>query len=120
MKKRVGMLLLAVWIMVCLCGCAGQEGSQAGGNVKIYLSLSSSDTFRTVLVNSAKETAEKNGATLDVHEAEDSIEVQVEQIKQAVGEGYDVIVCSPVDADTALELEAIAGDLPGSIRQNIF
>ena len=112
MKKRAGMLFLAAWMMVCLWGCAGKESSEAGGNTKIYLTLSSADTFRTVLINSAKETAEKNGVTLDVHEAEDSIEVQVEQVKQAVEEGYDVIVCSPVDTDTALELEAIAGDLP--------
>ena len=112
MKKRAGMLFLAAWMMVCLWGCAGKESSEAGGNTKIYLTLSSADTFRTVLINGAKETAEKNGVTLDVHEAEDSIEVQVEQVKQAVEEGYDVIVCSPVDTDTALELEAIAGDLP--------
>ncbi len=111
MRKSAGMLLV-IWIMVCLCGCAGKGDSQAGRNVKIYLSLSSADTFRTVLVNSAKKTAEENGATLDVYEANDSIEIQVGQIKQAVEEGYDVIICSPVDTGTTLELEAIAGDLP--------
>lgn len=112
MKKRAGLWFVVIWAIACICGCGGNKGTQAGGNVKIYLSLSSADTFRTVLVNSAKETAEKNGATLDVHEANESIEVQVEQIKQAVSEGYDVIMCSPVDTDTTLELEAIAGETP--------
>ena len=112
MKKRAGLLFVVVWAIACICGCGGKEGSQAGGNVKIYLSLSSADTFRTVLVNSAKETAEKNGATLDVYEADESIELQVEQMKQAVAEGYDVIMCSPVDTGTTLELEAIAGETP--------
>ncbi len=112
MKKRAGLLFVVVWAIACICGCGGKEGSQAGGNVKIYLSLSSADTFRTVLVNSAKETAEKNGATLDVYEADESIELQAEQMKQAVAEGYDVIMCSPVDTGTTLELEAIAGETP--------
>ncbi|MCI8871750.1 MAG: substrate-binding domain-containing protein [Lachnospiraceae bacterium] len=112
MKKITG-LLLAMVMMFSLWGCAGTGGNTAGGgNVKIYLSLSSSDTFRTVLVNQAKETAEELGAVLEVHEAEESIEVQVAQIKNAVEEGFDVIMCSPVDTDTTLELEAIAGDVP--------
>ena len=82
MKKRAGLLFVVVWAIACICGCGGKEGSQAGGNVKIYLSLSSADTFRTVLVNSAKETAEKNGATLDVYEADESIELQAEQMME--------------------------------------
>ena len=50
MKKITG-LLLAMVMMFSLWGCAGTGGNTAGGgNVKIYLSLSSSDTFRTVLV----------------------------------------------------------------------
>ena len=92
MKKKTAALLTIAWMAVCLCGCAGKGGSHANGeDIKIYLSLSSADTFRTVLVDSAKETAAQNGATLDVYEAQDSIENQVAQMKQAVEEGYDVI-----------------------------
>lgn len=113
MKRLVSVVLTTALGVGCLCGCGSGETAAASGNgMRIYLSLCSADTFRTVLVNEAKKTAEENGATLDVYDAENSIENQVAQIKQAVAEDYDVILCGPVDADTTLELEAIAGELP--------
>ena len=112
MKKIVSVALIVVMCLGCLCGCGNQQGATGGNGVRIYLSLSEPDTFRNVLVASAQETAEQYGATVDVHDAENSIENQVAHIKEAVEEGYDVIMCGPVDADTTLELEALAGDVP--------
>lgn len=113
MKKIVSVALAIALGIGCLCGCGTQESTAVNGKgVRIYLTLSESDTFRESLVEAAKKNAEENGATLDVYNAEGSIEKQVEQMKQAVAEDYDVIMCNPVDTDTALELEAVAGDLP--------
>lgn len=112
MKKIVSVALTIVMCLGCLCGCGNQQSATGGNGIRIYLSLSEPDTFRNVLVASAQQTAEEYGATVDAHDAENSIENQVAQIKEAVEEGYDVIMCGPVDADTTLELEALAGDVP--------
>lgn len=72
-----------------------------GKGVKIYVSLSQADAFRNTLIDAAKKTAEASGAEIVVYDAENSIENQVAQIKQAVAEDYDAIMCGPVDADTA-------------------
>lgn len=113
MKKIVSIVLTIALGAGCFCGCGTQMGTAANGNgVRIYVSLAETDTFRESLVASAEKSAKTYGATLDVYDAEGSLESQVAQIKQAVEEGYDVIMCNPVDTDTALELEAVAGDLP--------
>lgn len=115
MKKIRTVILATVIGMMCLSGCGSNTSGTAevnGNGVRIYVSLSQADTFRTTLVETARQTAEANGAELVVYEAENSIEKQVAQMKQAVSEKYDVIMCAPVDADTAQELEAIAGDIP--------
>lgn len=115
MKKSVSILLVIALGICCLCGCGSSQTVTGGKNadsVRILLSLSSPDTFRNVLVEQAKKTAEENGVVLDVFDAENDIENQVSHIKKAVAEGYDVIMCGPVNVDTAKEITVLAEDLP--------
>lgn len=112
MKKYINILICIALTVICIVGCGKQTSTANGDSIKMYLSLSEPDTFRNALVNQAQQTASQYGATIDVHDAQNSIENQVAHIKQAVAENYDVILCGPVDADTTLELEALAGDVP--------
>lgn len=114
MKKIIRIICSIILCICCLFGC-GSKGSNIttdSSGVRIYVSLSAADTFRNTLIETARQTAEANGAEIVVYDAENSIENQVAQIKQAVNENYNVIMCALVDADTAQEIEALAGDIP--------
>ena len=113
--KKVWKIATALLLCVSmLSGCAGSAGGGDGSanGVKMYLTVSSADTFRQSLIDTAEKTAEEMGAEFSVNDAEGSLENQLAQIKEAVDGGYDVILCNPVDIDTTLQLKVAAGDLP--------
>ena len=70
------------------------------------------DTFRAMLADAAASTAQNLGAQFDLVDAQNTIETQADQIRSAKEQGYDVILCLPVDADTAMNWNPSAGDLP--------
>ena len=113
MKKGISCMICALLLVGCMAGCGSTGGKSGSGNgIKIMMSLSQGDDFRNTIVEQAKKTAQEKGATLDVYDEDGSLESQVEHIKQAVKEKYDVILCGPVNADTALELESLADGIP--------
>lgn len=112
MKKKLGLILSILMIgMLTLTSC-GNKSTASGKNIKVLLAINSIDTFRQTLIDAAQEKASAEGVQLDVMDSEESIENQVEHIKTAVKENYDVIICGAVSADTAVELKANAGDIP--------
>lgn len=114
MKKTIKLVTALVLCLSLITGCSGGGGTQdeSAAGVKMYLTVSSADTFRQSLIDTAKETAEKMGAEFTAKDAEGSLENQLAQIKEAVDGDYDVILCNPVDTDTALQLQVAAGDIP--------
>ncbi len=111
LNRYVSMWLVTVLLICVLPGC-GQATQGGKGGVKIFFSLNEMDTFRQTLVDSAAEQAAAVGAQFVMEDAQGSIERQVEQLKNAAAGGYDVIICSPVSVDTAVQLKMSVGDIP--------
>ena len=109
--KYIPVLLTVIMIAVSVSGC-GQRAAGGKSGIKIFFSLNEIDTFRQTLVDSAAEQAAQAGAQFTMEDAQGSIEKQVEQLKTAAAGDYDVIICSPVSVDTAVQLKMSAGDIP--------
>ena len=112
-KKLLTKIFSVVLCLGLLTGCSnGSTQSDNASGIKMYLTVSTADTFRQTIIEAAKQQAQKIGAELTVQDAQGSLENQLAHIKEAVDSGYDVILCNPVDTDTALQLQVAAGDLP--------
>ena len=94
MKKiAIGIASLLLCIGM-LAGCGNSAGSsEDAAGVKMYLTISSADTFRQTIIDAADKCAKDAGAELTVKDAEGSLESQLAHIKEAVDGGYDVILC---------------------------
>jgi len=113
MKKFLSLSMSLVLCASLLPGCAsGSSKSGDGSGIKIYLTVSQTDTFRASLIEAAEAEAKRLGAELVAEDAGGVLETQVSQIKNAAKEGYDVILCGPINTDTVLELEELAEDIP--------
>jgi len=111
MKKVLSLFLSCILCINVLAGCSS-KGTRDGKGIRMYLTVSQADIFRALIIEAAEKEAANIGAEFVVEDAKGVLETQVAQIKKAVQEGYDVILCNPVNTDTALELEEIAGDIP--------
>lgn len=114
MKKRICTLLLAIClVMVSVSGCGNIASNSSTGKANIFFSVARSDTFIELLVSAAENAASEQGITMDVANAENDIEKQVSQLKEATKSGkYDAIICILVDADTTVEIKAVTEGLP--------
>ncbi len=111
LRRYVSLCVLSIILIVAVSGC-GQAAGGKKGEIRIFFALNKMDTFRETLVGGAAERAEQKGVQMDIGDAQGSIEKQVEQLKQAAADQYDVIICSPVSVDTVVQLKMSAGEIP--------
>lgn len=109
-KKLAGILAAGMCTAAVFSGC-GKDAKKEGGSLRLLLAVSEIDTFRQTFADEAKKAATEKGAVLDVVEAQNVIETQVSQIREAA-DSYDAVLCIPINIDTTRELKESAGELP--------
>lgn len=112
MRRRIGILLVSMVVVTGILGGCKSEHTTGKKNVKIFYSMGAGGDYYEGRAAMVKERATELGVQLDVGFADSSIEIQDEQMKQAVADGYDAIICSPVSTDTVNEMKEITGNIP--------
>lgn len=110
-KKVVAAGLIGIMVALSASGCQSKNAAGDKG-ANIYYSAMESGDYYEGWAAQLQEQAEKAGAEFDVGYAENSIETQNEQIKDAVSGGCDVLLCGPLSADIVNEIKASAKEKP--------
>lgn len=111
MKRKNGVILLAAAMLVVFANGCGSGDMPAGGTKMYYTAIESGDYYEG-WAGRLQEQAVSQGASLAVGYAENSVETQDAQVKEAAAGGYDVLLCGLVSPDTVTEIKAAAGDTP--------
>lgn len=108
-KRAVVAVLTAIVTVFMLAGCGD---AKTPDSVKTYYAAIESGSYYEGWAQQLEEQARIYGVEFDVGYAENSVETQDMQIKNAIAQGCDVFLCGPVSADIVTELKAAAGDAP--------
>ncbi len=109
-QKNRSVLLAAAMLVLFGNGCG--DSDLAAGSTKIYYTAIESGDYYEGWASRLEEQASAQGASFAAGYAENSVETQDAQIKEAVADGYDVLLCGLVSPDTVTEIKAAAGDTP--------
>ena len=110
--KRPGAVFMSVVMIALLLGGCQKRDAATGDGTKIYYTAIESGDYYEGWANQLQEQAKKSGCDFDVGYAENSVETQEAQVKGAVSNGYNVLLCGLVSADIATEIKAAAKDVP--------
>lgn len=110
MKKKIGLIFLAIAILACFSGCQKNETNSDKANI-YYAAIESGDYYEG-WASQLKEQATSRGLAFDVGYAEKSVETQDSQIKSAVAQDANVLLCGLVSPDTVTAVKAAAKDTP--------
>ncbi len=96
MKKKTGVICsVAAMIILLAVGCQKKD-TVDGSSVAIYYAAIESGTYYEGWAEQLQEKAALYGSSFEAGYAENSVEAQDAQIKKAVAEGCDVLLCGLV------------------------
>lgn len=110
-KKVVSLLVLCVF-MISSLGCSKNTSASSGKKIKIFASFSGIREFHQTIVDGMNSYGKANNMEVAITDSDGVIEKQVNDIKKAKADGYDVISCALADTDTAQQIINAAGNLP--------
>ena len=84
----------------------------SGNTIKIFYAAIEDGDYYEGWAEQLQQQAKSYGMALEAGYAQNSVETQHSQIKKAVAEEYDVLLCGLVSADTVTEIKAAAGTTP--------
>lgn len=102
-------MLTAAMSAFMLAGCRDAETTSG---MKAYYAAIEGGSYYEDWARQLGEQAQMQGLEFDVGYAENSVEIQDRQMKDALAQGCDVFLCGPVSADIVTELKAAAGGVP--------
>lgn len=109
-KVNVGILILSMAVL--FAGGCQKPNTASKENKKIYYAARESGDYYEGWAEQLAEQADKYGFEFETGYAENSVEAQDAQVKEACAQGYDVILCGLVQPDIAAEIKAAAKNTP--------
>ena len=108
--KKVLALVLAMFVIIGLVGCAGGDsGKAASGKLKIGISLPTQREERWVLDKEAFEkVAAEAGVDISIQIADNDAARQQSQCENLISQGISVLIIAPHDADAAANIVEMA------------
>lgn len=109
-KKIVSFLAICV-LMISALGCS-ESSSSSGKKIRVFASFSGIGDFNQTIVDGMNSYGKANNIDVTIKDVKSDVEKQVNDVKKAKSEGYDVIACALADSDTAQHIINAAGNLP--------
>lgn len=97
--KRIGCLLLCIWLCMLLTGCGGKKAAPQAEEPSLLLGFSQlgwESAWRLANTESIKASAERAGVALMYDNAEQKQECQIKAIREFIAYQVDVIAFSPI------------------------
>lgn len=109
--RKIFSFLTVVLILFNLSGC-DKISDMSNNKIKIGIALSSNNTFLQSVCQSAEKAASQNDVYLDIYDANENSQKQIEKIQEWSDNGYAAVIVALCDDKSAKAVLSSAGVMP--------